>query len=122
MLHGLHENSNQQKQLLNKLLHKISAIDTKHDQLSRKLSRDREESSYNPSVNQQTVQGGMIQTRALRLDFPRFVGNDPLGWVYRAEQLFTYHQTPAIQRMEIASFHLEGRALQWYRWMKNPAP
>ena len=62
MLHGLHENSNQQKQLLNKLLPKISAIDTKHDQLSRKLSRDREESSYNPSVNQQTVQGGMIQT------------------------------------------------------------
>lgn len=79
VLHGLHENSNQQKQLLNKLLHKISAIDTKNDQLSRKLSRDREESSYNPSVNQQTVQGGMIQTQALRLDFPWFVGNDPQG-------------------------------------------
>lgn len=30
-----------------------------------------------------------------------------------------YHQNQANQRISIASFHLEGRALQWYRWMNK---
>jgi hypothetical protein len=55
-----------------------------------------------------------IHTRAVRLDFPRFDGGDPLGWLYRVEQFFEYHQTQATQQIQIASFHLEGDALQWY--------
>jgi len=34
-----------------------------------------------------------IQTRAVRLHFPKFYGEDPSGWVYRANQFFNYHQT-----------------------------
>ena len=86
MLSALHENFNQQKQILNELLHKISAMDAKYDQLSYKA-----ESSFNHS---HPGQGGTIQTRALHLDFPRLEGQDPSGWIYRAEQFFAYHQTP----------------------------
>jgi hypothetical protein len=63
-----------------------------------------------------------IHTRALRPDFPRFDGGDPSGWLYRAEQFFEYHQTQATQQIRIASFHLEGDALQWYRWAMAANP
>lgn len=63
-----------------------------------------------------------IHTRAVRLDFPRFDGGDPSGWLYRAEQFFEYHQTQATQQIQIASFHLEGDALQWYRWVMAANP
>ncbi|KAL6311434.1 hypothetical protein AAG906_035879 [Vitis piasezkii] len=36
----------------------------------------------------------------LKLNFPRFNGEDPINWIYR-----------------LASFHLEGIALQWHRWL-----
>jgi hypothetical protein len=57
-----------------------------------------------------------IHTQALRLNFPRFDGGDSSGWLYRAEQFFEYHQTQPTQQIRIASFHLEGEALLWYRW------
>lgn len=60
---------------------------------------------------------GGIQTHSLRLEFPRFAGNDPMGWVYRVEQFFSCHQTPHNQRVSIASFHLEA-PLQWFRWIE----
>jgi len=37
-------------------------------------------------------QGG-IQTRAICLDFSKFNGEEPNGWIYCANQFFTYHQT-----------------------------
>jgi hypothetical protein len=83
------------------------------------------ESEYNSSTgpnHKQRRGDNSIHTRALRLDFPRFDGSDPAGWLYRAEQFFEYHQTQAIQQIRIASFHLEGDALQWYRWATTANP
>ncbi|KAJ8751592.1 hypothetical protein K2173_016841 [Erythroxylum novogranatense] len=42
----------------------------------------------------------------LKLHFPKFDGEDPQGWLFR-------------ERLQLASFHLEGNALQWYRWYFN---
>ena len=30
----------------------------------------------------------------LKLEFPRFHGEDPTCWVYKANQFFSYHNTP----------------------------
>ena len=40
-----------------------------------------------------------------------------MGWVYKSEQYFEYNHVPQVQRVPLASFHLEGIALQWHRWM-----
>ena len=53
----------------------------------------------------------------LKLTFPRFAGEDPTGWIYRAEQYFEFQNTPMEQRVTLASFHFEGIALQWHRWL-----
>lgn len=35
---------------------------------------------------------GQIQLRVVKLDFPKFSGNDLVTWVYKANQFFTYHK------------------------------
>lgn len=59
---------------------------------------------------------GSIQTRFSRLDFPRFDGENPTGWIYKAEQFFHYQKTDANEKVLLASFHLQEEALQWYQW------
>jgi hypothetical protein len=61
---------------------------------------------------------GGIQTRAIRLDFPKFSGEEPNGWIYHANQYFTYHQTNPHHRVLLASFHMEGKALTWFQHLE----
>ena len=42
----------------------------------------------------------------LRLDFPRFHGEDPTCWVYKANQFFSYHNSLGHQKVMMASYHL----------------
>ncbi|KAM1826857.1 hypothetical protein ACFX13_026164 [Malus domestica] len=44
-------------------------------------------------------------------------GDDPLAWIYKAEQFFAFYQTPDAQRVLTTSFHLEGEVLQWFHWL-----
>lgn len=55
----------------------------------------------------------ILHTRTSRLDFPRFDGTDATGWICRAEQFFLHQQTQTLERLLMASFHVEGKALQW---------
>ncbi|GKE80169.1 hypothetical protein Tco_1550169, partial [Tanacetum coccineum] len=48
-----------------------------------------------------------LQVRHVKLDFPRFDGSGPLNWLFRAEQFFTYYDTPDVQRITIAFVHFE---------------
>jgi hypothetical protein len=51
----------------------------------------------------------------LKLSFPKFNGDDPTGWIYKAEQYFEFQNIALDQQVQLASFHLEGIALQWHR-------
>ncbi|GFS37962.1 hypothetical protein Acr_00g0054900 [Actinidia rufa] len=56
-------------------------------------------------------------TSNLKLSFPKFNGTDPPSWIYRAEQYFEFQRVDPNQRIKLASFHLDGIALQWHRWL-----
>ncbi|GJY20360.1 transposon ty3-G gag-pol polyprotein [Tanacetum coccineum] len=53
----------------------------------------------------------------LKLHFPRFGGEDPKGWLYQAEQYFEFQRVETEDQVQLASFHLDGIALQWHRWI-----
>jgi hypothetical protein len=55
----------------------------------------------------------------LKLHFPKFNEEDPIGWLYRDEQYFEFQNIRAAQRVQLAAFHLEGIVLQWFRWLTN---
>lgn len=75
-----------------------------------------EETSRSNAVNERSIHHELPHHR-LRLDFPRFNGEDPTGWVYKAEQYFDFKDISPDQQVQLASFHLEGIALQWHRWL-----
>lgn len=52
----------------------------------------------------------------VKLNFPRFDGANPQGWLFRVERYLAYQNIPPVQCVPLASFHLEGLALQWYQW------
>jgi hypothetical protein len=62
---------------------------------------------------------GAIQGRTIRLEFPRFDGSEESEWILRAQQFFDYYLTPEHQRVQLASFHMEGKALTWYQWLRD---
>ena len=53
----------------------------------------------------------------LKLDLPRFDGQDAMGWIFKISQFFDYHQTLEEERIFVASFYMDGPALSWFQWM-----
>lgn len=47
----------------------------------------------------------------MKLDIPRFNGHDPLGWIFKISQFFDYQGTPEEEQTTVASFYMDGLAL-----------
>lgn len=52
-----------------------------------------------------------FQHTPFKMEFPRFDGNDALGWIFKITQFFNFHCTPEEQRLSIVSFYMDGPAL-----------
>ncbi|GJY79478.1 retrotransposon gag domain, retroviral aspartyl protease [Tanacetum coccineum] len=48
------------------------------------------------------------------MEFPKFQGGDPRGWILKVEKYFRYYETPDESKVEIASMYLEGDALDLF--------
>ena len=57
----------------------------------------------------------------MKLEIPRFDGVDPIGWIFKVNQFFDYYGTPEHERLQIAAFYMEGRALSWFQLMSANA-
>ncbi|XP_045809999.1 uncharacterized protein LOC123904368 [Trifolium pratense] len=55
-------------------------------------------------------------SRSLKLNVPRFDGSNVLEWLFQIEAFFDFHDTPTTSRLQIVSFHLDGRAAAWFQW------
>lgn len=51
------------------------------------------------------------------MEVPRFDVTGPLGWILKKSRFFNFHNTAKEQRIQIASFYLDGPVLSWYGWM-----
>ncbi|XP_038988060.1 activity-regulated cytoskeleton-associated protein-like [Phoenix dactylifera] len=54
-----------------------------------------------------------------KIEFPSFGGGDPYEWLDKVEQYFHVYEIPREERVTLASYHLEGRANRWWRWLRN---
>lgn len=62
------------------------------------------------------------QVHNIKLDFPRFDGTDVLQWIFKAEKLFDYYNTPDEHRLAIAAVHLEKEVVPWFQMMTRNNP
>lgn len=53
------------------------------------------------------------------LDFSSFNCDDPTGWIYKINQFFHFYNILPHQRLRLASFHMEEKALIWFKDMKK---
>ncbi|PKA46982.1 putative mitochondrial protein [Apostasia shenzhenica] len=65
-----------------------------------------------------------IFTRLPKIEFPKFSGDNVMGWVFRCEQFFEISQTPQEWKVKLASIYLDGIALEWHQNFSrsNPTP
>lgn len=64
-----------------------------------------------------------MQTCYNKIDFPRFQGENPLGWLYKCERFFEFNLIDENQKVKLAAMHLDEKGIQWYHWFektKNP--
>ncbi|KAG5630174.1 hypothetical protein H5410_001891 [Solanum commersonii] len=46
----------------------------------------------------------------------QFRGKNPEAWIVQAEHYFDFHKIVEDQKLNVASFYLDGEALKWYQW------
>ncbi|PNX88023.1 hypothetical protein L195_g044123, partial [Trifolium pratense] len=63
-----------------------------------------------------------FQVRNVKLEFPRFEGTNVHEWIFRAEQFFEYYDTPDLDRLTIASVHLDKDVVPWYQMVQRTHP
>lgn len=50
----------------------------------------------------------------ISVEFPRFTGDDPRGWVKRCNRFFNVNPVLEQEKVMLAALHLEGKADNWY--------
>nr|KAJ0228165.1 hypothetical protein LSAT_V11C100046520 [Lactuca sativa] len=65
---------------------------------------------------------GGTNWRFRKLDMPLFDGENPDGWILRAERYFNFYRLSEADKMEAAVVALEGDALLWYQWEHTRRP
>ncbi|CAH1440276.1 unnamed protein product [Lactuca virosa] len=66
--------------------------------------------------------GGGTNWRFRKLDMPLFDGENPDGWILRAERYFNFYKLSEADKLEAAVVALEGDALLWFQWEHNRRP
>lgn len=54
-----------------------------------------------------------------KLEFPKFSGTDPKGWVIKAEQYFDFINIEEGRKVKMDGLHFEGKANVWYRFHQS---
>ena len=57
-----------------------------------------------------------------KLDMPLFSGEDPIGWIFRAERYFKVNRVTEKEKLDAAVLCFENRALNWFQWREVRAP
>ncbi|PNY15512.1 hypothetical protein L195_g012209, partial [Trifolium pratense] len=63
-----------------------------------------------------------FKVRKVKLEFPRFDGTNVHEWIFKAEHFFEYYDTPDLDRLTIASVHLDKDVVPWYQMMQRSRP
>lgn len=76
-----------------------------------------EHSNTHPGPGSQTAHS--FQPRFSKIDFPKFQGDDPSGWVYKCERFFEFNQIEGSQKVKLAAMHLDEKTIQWFQWFEK---
>ncbi|CAL1406539.1 unnamed protein product [Linum trigynum] len=71
-------------------------------------------------MNYEGMDGVVFRAKPPTIEFPKFNGQKDAGlWLYAVERWFKNHPIPEERKAYLASFYLEGDALQWWEWRER---
>ncbi|CAL1395334.1 unnamed protein product [Linum trigynum] len=71
-------------------------------------------------MNYEGMDGVVFRAKPPTIEFPKFNGQEDASlWLYAVERWFRNHPIPEERKAYLASFYLEGDALQWWEWMER---
>lgn len=97
---------------MEQVLSQLVAINT------RVLNLEKDSGNHNQSGNRPTgnfVNSNSNFSRFSKVEFPRFNGDNVLGWIYKCDQFFEVDSTSENIKVKMVSIHLEGKALLWHQ-------
>lgn len=89
-----------------------SKIDVLLDAVNGGIMGHQHDGGRQEQVNHEQMRG--MQFRSIKLDFPRFDGNNPTGWIYKMNHYFALYPMPEGQKILMSSFYIKGNALIWF--------
>ncbi|KAL5575524.1 hypothetical protein UlMin_017223 [Ulmus minor] len=98
-------------------LHRLERMCTR--QFSNTREWDARGSRGNFAWNHSGIDRGRMEHRGKRLELPLFEGDDPFGWVFRADRYFAVNGIAEGEKVYAASVCLEGPALNWFQWVDS---
>ncbi|VFR00833.1 unnamed protein product [Cuscuta campestris] len=55
----------------------------------------------------------------MRIDAPRFNGDDPTGWIFRIQKYFDYFLTPEPERLQLVAMLIDHSASDWFHYYQS---
>lgn len=107
---------------------KLHRLEEKISKLANSISASKGTPSHNiydqarssqPNCGENEGSHQQFESRATKLECPRYSGNDPTEWYNKITEFFEYQEAIDEHKVFLASFHLEGEANQWWQWLQR---
>lgn len=68
-------------------------------------------------IGEECSMTGLFHGKGMKVEVPRFNGEDAEDWIFKIKEFFEIYGVLVEQRIKIFSFHMEGAAYSWYKWV-----
>ena len=110
---GVTDKLHQFEETINRLSEALHSFNTSYNNATN-TNRENHARNHRDDIRDQTEDRRLVcSSKMARLEFPRYSGDDPTEWFNRVNQFFEFQTIPDVQKVPLASFHLEGEANQW---------
>ncbi|VFQ76085.1 unnamed protein product [Cuscuta campestris] len=66
-----------------------------------------------------TTAGSADPVPRMRVDAPRFNGDDPTGWIFRIQKYFDYFLTPEPKRLQLVAMLIDHPTSDWFHYYQS---
>ena len=75
------------------------------------MAREPSQNNYLPGTEGESGRVNSLQRRNM-LEFPRYVGDDPIEWLNRIAHYFEYYEVLEQEKVAMTAYCMEGKAHQ----------
>lgn len=95
-------------------MQQLNGVTTQLETILQNQRNNDEQPMGNPKQHNQPPEFQGLRLAIPRIEFPRFEGENPMAWLYKANHFFAIHHTNPQHRIMLASYYMEDPAVVWF--------